>query len=129
MNEAIQTLNSKMCCNIAINQSLNICKLKKKLICQKDQVIYQFRTTSAKKGYHHFNLGSEKGYSVKEVKEAFEKITGKELKSSVGPARDGDPPKLVGDSKKAKKELNYHLEYSLDDCIQHTLNYLKAKND
>ncbi|MCK5882694.1 MAG: UDP-glucose 4-epimerase GalE [Bacteriovoracaceae bacterium] len=80
-------------------------------------------------GFHDFNLGSENGYSVKEVVTAFEDITKKELKKEICDPRPGDPPRLVGDSKKARKELNFKPQYNLGQCIAHTLKYLTTKNE
>jgi UDP-glucose 4-epimerase len=78
-----------------------------------------------KQGFHDFNLGTENGHSVKEVISAFEKVTGKDLPADVVDARPGDPPRLVSNSSKAQKLLNFKTEYTLEDCIQHNLDYLK----
>lgn len=53
------------------------------------------------------NLGSEKGYSVKEVVDEVEKVVGRKIKYKFGKRRDGDPPKLLASSLKAKSILNW----------------------
>jgi UDP-glucose-4-epimerase GalE len=60
----------------------------------------------------HFNLGTGKGYSVKEVIKAAEKVTGKKIPVVFGPRRAGDPPKLVAASQKAKKTLGWEPRHS-----------------
>ncbi|MGM0219778.1 UDP-glucose 4-epimerase GalE [Enterococcus sp. AZ126] len=54
-----------------------------------------------------FNLGSNTGYSVKEMLEAAREVTGKEIPAKVLPRRIGDPSKLVASSEKAKMILGW----------------------
>ncbi|MBO0440831.1 UDP-glucose 4-epimerase GalE [Candidatus Enterococcus ikei] len=54
-----------------------------------------------------FNLGSNTGYSVKEMLEAAREVTGKEIPAKVLPRRAGDPSKLVASSEKAKTILGW----------------------
>ncbi|MCK9641678.1 MAG: UDP-glucose 4-epimerase GalE [Prolixibacteraceae bacterium] len=58
-----------------------------------------------------YNLGSGNGYSVKEVVDAVQKITGKAVKYEVGNRRAGDPPMLIASSNKIKKELGWVPKY------------------
>ncbi len=60
----------------------------------------------------HYNLGNGKGYSVKEVIDTAKKITGKKIPVVIGKRRYGDPPRLVGDAARIKKELNWSPEYA-----------------
>ena len=53
------------------------------------------------------NLGTGDGYSVMEVIESARKATGKPIPTKIEPRRAGDPPKLVADSRKAKKVLGW----------------------
>lgn len=87
-----------------------------------------FKYLDQNSGFHDFNLGSENGYSVKDVVKAFEEITGKELKKEVCDPRPGDPQRLVGDSSKAREKLNFRPKYSLSQCIAHTLKYLDERD-
>jgi UDP-glucose 4-epimerase len=59
-----------------------------------------------------YNLGSSKGYSVREVIDICGKITGKKIKVIESPRRAGDPPKLVASSEKIKKELGFAFKRS-----------------
>ncbi|MBA4376990.1 MAG: UDP-glucose 4-epimerase GalE [Anaerolinea sp.] len=58
-------------------------------------------------GFRVFNLGSGCGYSVLQVIDAAEAVTGKKLKRTFLPRRTGDPAKLIASSEKAMRELNW----------------------
>lgn len=64
-----------------------------------------------------YNLGNGNGFSVLEVVDAFEKITGIKIRSTIGPRRPGDPPSLVADSTKAKRQLGWKPEYPEIEAI------------
>ena len=57
--------------------------------------------------FEAFNLGSENGYSVREMVSACERVIGRKLAAVERPRRPGDPPRLVGDSGLAKKTLGF----------------------
>ncbi|HYV26017.1 MAG TPA: UDP-glucose 4-epimerase GalE [Candidatus Eisenbacteria bacterium] len=58
-----------------------------------------------KKGF--YNLGNGDGYSVREVIQACEKVTGQKIPALEKPRRPGDPPRLVACADKAKRELGW----------------------
>lgn len=58
-----------------------------------------------------FNLGNGNGFSVREVIETARKITGKKIKAVEDARRPGDPPVLVGSSKKAREILKWEPKY------------------
>lgn len=58
-----------------------------------------------------FNLGNGNGFSVREVIETARKITGKKIKAVEDVRRPGDPPVLVGSSKKAREILKWEPKY------------------
>ncbi len=58
------------------------------------------------------NLGTGKGFSVFEIIRELEKISGKKSKYKIGKRREGDPPILVADNKKAKEILGWKTENS-----------------
>lgn len=67
-----------------------------------------------------YNLGNGKGFSVQEVIDAVENITGFRIHRKNSPRREGDPPKLIADSKKAQKDLSWTPKYpDLESMIEH----------
>ncbi len=58
------------------------------------------------------NLGSENGYSVKEITSMAESVVGKSIPHKVGPRRPGDPAKLLASSAKARELLNWKPVFS-----------------
>jgi UDP-glucose 4-epimerase len=73
-----------------------------------------------------FNLGNGNGFSVKEVIETAEKVTGKDIKAVGAERRAGDPPILVGSSDKAKEKLNWKPKYDeLSTIIETAWNWHK----
>lgn len=67
-----------------------------------------------------YNLGNGKGFSVREVIAAAEKVTGKKIEVIEGERRAGDPPILIASSMKANRELNWEPKYSsLETIIKH----------
>ena len=65
------------------------------------------------------NVGSGKGYTVKEVIDKANKILHNgEMIVRVAPRRDGDVPYLVADTTKINSILNFKSEYTLDDILE-----------
>ena len=58
-----------------------------------------------------YNLGNGEGYSVREVIQACEKVTGQKITTVEKPRRPGDPPRLVASAEKARRELNWKPEF------------------
>jgi UDP-glucose 4-epimerase len=61
-------------------------------------------------GQMTYNLGDEKGYSVREVIETVKKVSGKDFKVVEASRRPGDPPVLTADATKVKTELGWRPE-------------------
>jgi len=59
-----------------------------------------------------YNLGSEKGFSVKEILEKCILVTKKIIPVRIIQRRAGDPLKLIASSAKIKKELGWKAKYS-----------------
>jgi UDP-glucose-4-epimerase GalE len=59
-----------------------------------------------------YNVGTGQGYSVKEVLNAVESVTGKKVPFTMGPRREGDPPILVADSSRLQQELAWKPVHS-----------------
>ncbi len=54
-----------------------------------------------------YNLGTGRGYSVREVIQAAREVTGKEILVEETERRSGDPARLVADSTRAQRELRF----------------------
>jgi UDP-glucose 4-epimerase len=59
-----------------------------------------------------FNLGNGSGFSVREVIETAQQVTGKPIHIVERDRRPGDPPILVGSSDKARSILNWQPRYA-----------------
>ncbi len=55
----------------------------------------------------YLNLGNGTGYSVLEVIETAKGVTGLEVPYENAPRREGDPPRLVGDARRAREVLGW----------------------
>lgn len=59
-----------------------------------------------------YNLGTGRGYSVREVISVVERVTGRTVKVQECPRRPGDPPSLVADGSRARQELGWEPRQS-----------------
>jgi UDP-glucose 4-epimerase len=66
------------------------------------------------------NLGTGRGYSVREVIETCRRVTGHPIPARVADPRPGDPPSLVADPSLARKELAWVPKYTTIDPIVET---------
>jgi UDP-glucose-4-epimerase GalE len=70
------------------------------------------------------NLGTGRGYSVREVIAAAEAVTGRKIACKITAPREGDPPVLVADPALALKTLGWEAEYKdIDRIIAHAWNF------
>ncbi len=70
------------------------------------------------------NLGTGIGTSVKEIIDAAKKVIGKDVPVVYGERREGDPPKLYADNKKAKEVLGWESKYNkIEDIIETAWNW------
>lgn len=67
--------------------------------------------------YDVFNLGTGRGVSVKEMIDAFEKVSGQKLKYKVVEDRAGDIDEIYADSGKANRLLGWKAERSLEESL------------
>jgi UDP-arabinose 4-epimerase len=74
------------------------------------------------------NLGTGKGYSVREVLDAVERVTGRKVTVTEGARRAGDPPVLVADPSLARQELGWSAELgSIDTPVSHAWNWMRRQ--
>ena len=79
-------------------------------------------------GHEIYNLGSGRGYSVKEVIAASDKATGKSTPfASVG-RRSGDPATLIANTAKVKRELGWEPIRGIEEMVSDAYNSTKANS-
>ena len=64
-----------------------------------------------------YNVGSGKGYSVKEMMDQISKSIGRDINPEVSDARAGDSPKLIASIDKIKEQLGWSPKASLEEMI------------
>jgi UDP-glucose 4-epimerase len=65
-----------------------------------------------------FNLGNQRGFSVREVADAVRRVTGREFEVRMGPRRPGDPGALVADATAARTAFGWTPKHAdLDSQI------------
>ena len=75
---------------------------------------------SKNSGSHVWNLGTGIGTSVLELVDLARRITGIEIVTEIAPRRLGDSPIAVANPEKARNELSWNPEYSLENmCVDH----------
>lgn len=77
-----------------------------------------------------YNLGNGQGYSVKEVIQVAERVSGKKVPVQYGPRRAGDPPRLVADASKIRKDWSWTPRFAdLEIIVKHAWQWeLKKEN-
>ena len=66
-----------------------------------------------------FNVGNSRGFSILEVIDAAERITGRKILRKLGPRRPGDPAVLVASKEKLKRMLGWEAAHSsLEEIIR-----------
>ena len=77
-----------------------------------------------------FNLGNGNGFSIKEVIETAQKVTGRNIPVTIGDRRPGDPPILTGSGEKAKQVLGWQPQYSaLEEILKHAWQWHLKRHD
>lgn len=77
----------------------------------------RLESESQKEPHSVFNLGTGRGYSVREVISAVRELSGLDFEPEVRTRRPGDPPKLVADPTRANDELDWQSRYGLKDMV------------
>lgn len=77
------------------------------------------------KGLYIYNLGTGVGYSVLDMIKAFEKVNGIKINYKVVERRAGDIAECYSDPTKAKEELGFICNKTLEDMVHDSWNYEK----
>ena len=73
---------------------------------------------SMKPGTNIYNLGTGKGISVLDIVNTFEKVNGVKIPYSIVDRRPGDLAEVYADVSKAKKELKWEAELTIEDMVR-----------
>ncbi|MBQ9638661.1 MAG: UDP-glucose 4-epimerase GalE [Bacteroidales bacterium] len=68
--------------------------------------------------FETFNIGTGNGFSVLQVIQSFEKMSGRKLNYRIADRREGDIEKIWADTSYSNHELGWHAEQSLDDMTR-----------
>lgn len=78
-------------------------------------------------GVEHFNIGTGRGYSVMEIIQTYEKVTGLKVPYKIVPRRPGDIATCYADPTRAYQVLGWKAENNLEDMCRDLANW-QAKN-
>ena len=75
-----------------------------------------------------YNLGSNQGYSVLEIVETAQKVTGVEIETRISPRRPGDPAVLVASARRARSDLGWKPQFpELKSIIESTWTWMQQQ--
>ena len=78
-------------------------------------------------GIYIYNLGTGTGYSVLDMVKAFENATGKTVKYKIADRRPGDIATCYSNPEKAKNELGWEANKTLEDMCKDSWKYIQNK--
>lgn len=81
------------------------------------------KLTKEQSGLFIYNLGTGVGYSVLDMINTFEKVNNVEVNYKIVDRRPGDIAECFADPTKAKKELGFVCEKTLEDMVRDAWNY------
>lgn len=76
--------------------------------------------------FHYMNLSTEQPTSVKEIIDKIGSIMNKQPKVTHFPPRPGDPLVLYADATKARQQLGWKAEISIDEGLRQTVEYFTS---
>lgn len=77
-----------------------------------------------------YNLGNGQGFSVQQVLDTVQCVTGRSVPVQDAPRRPGDPARLVADASRAQQELGWVPRYpELHDMVQHAWHWQQRSSN
>ncbi|WP_159471929.1 UDP-glucose 4-epimerase GalE [Dyadobacter sp. 3J3] len=73
--------------------------------------------------YDVFNVGTGQGYTVLDLINTFEKVSGEKLNYSIGPRREGDVEKIYAQSDKVNSVMKWTAEKTMADALLDAWNW------
>ncbi len=74
------------------------------------------------------NLGTGRGYSVREIISTIESVTGQRVPTRISPRREGDPAELVADPRRAETLLRWRAKRSLEEIVATAWNWAQQNS-
>jgi UDP-glucose 4-epimerase len=106
----------------AIRDYIHVVDLAKAHVVAVDRMI----SGKTKSDFEIFNLGTGNGFSVLEVIQSFEKVTGQKLNYKIVERRPGDIEKVWADTSLANDELGWKAEKSIDEMMHSAWDWERA---
>ena len=106
----------------AIRDYIHVVDLAKAHVIAVDRMI----AGKGKSDMEIFNLGTGNGFSVLEVIQSFERVSGQKLNYQIVDRRPGDIEKVWADTSFANDELGWKAEMSLDEMMASAWKWEKA---
>jgi UDP-glucose 4-epimerase len=76
------------------------------------------------------NLGTRDGFSVRQIVDSVQRVTGRELPMQLGPRRAGDPPALIADMTRARQAIGWDPARStMDEMIGSAWQWMQEHPD
>jgi len=77
-----------------------------------------------------YNLGNGQGFSVRQVIDVCRRVTGRAIEEEAAPRRAGDPPVLVADSQRIRRELGWEPRHAdLEGIVASAWAWAQAHRD
>ncbi len=75
-----------------------------------------------------YNLGTGRGYSVKEILDTFQRVNNIDLGYTIGPRRPGDAAACYSDPTLAEKELGWKAELGIEDMCRDAWHFVQVRS-
>lgn len=97
-----------------IRDYIHVYDLAKAHVCAMNRMMRE----SKRQNYEVFNVGTGNGYTVLQLIQTFEKVSGIKLNYQIVGRREGDIPKIWADTRKANEVLGWKAVYGLEDMLR-----------
>ena len=102
-----------------IRDYIHVVDLAKAHVTAVERLVYQ----KSKQPFEVFNIGTGTGFSVLQVIEAFERVSGKKINYKFEARRPGDIEQVWADTTMANQELGWKAEKTLDEMVGSAWNW------
>lgn len=114
----------------AIRDFIHVVDLAQAHLCALQRIqrpLAEYQTNSNSDNFKVYNIGTGKGYSVKQLVDSFTQVNQVKLPFKYVQEREGDIPEVFCDASKAQKELRWTASKTIDDICRDAYNFAKKK--